>query len=72
MLGKAASKGIFKMNLAHPALKGNPTNLKINLPNHAGRRFLHRQPGVNGLGSASVFARELHKVAPDLYRLRLT
>ena len=38
----------------------------------AERRFLHRQPGLNGLGQASKFARELHKVAPDLYRLRLT
>ena len=36
----------------------------------ADRRFLHRQPGVNGLGSASVFARELHKIVPELYRRR--
>jgi len=34
------------------------------------RRYLHQQPGVNGLGKASVFARELHKVVPELYRQR--
>ena len=56
------------MNIAHPAPKGNSPALKINLSNHINRRFLHRQPGVNGLGSASVFARDLQIVAPELYR----
>lgn len=45
----------------------NPTDLKITTPS---RRFLHQQPGINGLGKASVFARDAHKVAPGLYRRR--
>lgn len=55
------------MNITSPTQKGNTPDLKINIPD---RCFFHRQPGVNGLGSASVFAREIHKVVPELFRNR--
>jgi hypothetical protein len=58
------------MTVPNTEQKGNVTDLKLTSPNHAESRFLHIQPGANGLGEASAFARELHVVAPELYRRR--
>ena len=61
------------MNITSPAQKGNLPDIKISLPNRTDdRRFKHRLPGINGLGQASIFARELHTVAPELFRRRWT
>lgn len=56
--------------ITNEAKRVNDSDLKISIPDPANLRLRHIQPGMNGLGEASVFARELHKVVPELYYRR--
>ena len=51
-----------------PNYKSSP--LKTHSTDRAERRFRHRQLGANGLGELSIFAQEIHVVAPELYQQR--
>jgi len=58
------------MTIPNTEQNSNGTDLKLTLPDRTERRFLHIQPGANGLGEASKFADQLHIVAPELYSRR--